>query len=88
MPGPKHPNTNRVRYNFARLLLASGNPVEALSFGEAALAAHQKALAENHLWTKDFARITAEALINLGRAEEAAALRARFGIETDGQRPA
>jgi len=41
----------------------------------------------DHPWTKDSARTTADALAILGRADEAAALRARFGIATDAQRP-
>jgi hypothetical protein len=36
-----------------------------------------------HPWTKDFARVTADALHALGRTEEATALRARYGIERD-----
>jgi hypothetical protein len=84
--GDEHPNTNRVRHNFARLLLAEGNAAEALRCGEAALAAHQRTLGENHPWTKDSARLVAEAGAALGRAEEAAALRERLGIDTDDQR--
>ena len=86
--GPEHPNTNRGRYNFACLLLADGNSGEALRYSEAALAAHEKVLGENHSWTKDAARVTADALAALGRVREAAALRARFSIiKTDVQRP-
>jgi hypothetical protein len=54
-------------------------PAEALPLGEAASATHQTALGENHPWTKDSARVTADALEAVGRAEEAAALRARYG---------
>jgi hypothetical protein len=39
----------------------------------------------NHPWTKDSARVTAEALAALGRADEAAALRARYGLPCDRQ---
>jgi tetratricopeptide (TPR) repeat protein len=78
--GPEHPKTNRVRYWFGRLLLTDGNATDALVCSEAALAAHQKALGENHPWTKGSARITANALAALGRAEEAAALCARYQI--------
>jgi hypothetical protein len=53
----------------------------------AALLAHEATGGLDHPWTKDSARTTADALAALGRAEEAAALRARFGIETDGQPP-
>ena len=83
--GPEHPHTNRVRYNFACLLLADGSAAEALPYSEAALAAHEKVLGENHSWTKDAARVTADAYAALGRAKEAAELRARFGIATYGQ---
>jgi hypothetical protein len=47
-----------------------------------ALAAHQKVLGPTHQWTKDSARVTADALIALNRSEEAATLRERFGLAT------
>jgi tetratricopeptide (TPR) repeat protein len=84
--GLEHPNTNRVRRNFACLLLTDGNASEALAFGEAALSAHDKALGSHHPWTKDSAGVTADALDVLGRGGEAAALRARYAIESDGRR--
>jgi hypothetical protein len=34
-------------------------------------------------WTKDTACVTAEALDAVGRADQAAALRARYGVERD-----
>ena len=80
--GPTHPNTNHARGNLSRLLLASGNPDEALTFGEAALAAHEKLLGQDHPSTKGSASVTADALDALGRADEAAALRARYGLES------
>jgi hypothetical protein len=43
----------------------------------AALAIHAAANGPHHEWTKDSARVAAEAL---GRGEEAKALRARYGI--------
>jgi hypothetical protein len=79
--GSEHPKTNRGRHNFARLLLDSGNPGEALSLSEAALAAHEKVLGQDHPWTKGSASVTADALDALGRADEAAALRASYGLE-------
>jgi hypothetical protein len=81
--GPELPNTNWARSNFARLLLASGYPSEARTLAEAALVAHEKLLGQNYSWTKDSARVTADALEALGRAEEAAALRMRYGLEID-----
>jgi hypothetical protein len=80
MLGPEHPHTNRVRCNFARMLLADGNVAQAVTFSEAALAAHEKAFGKGHPWTKDSARVTADALDAQSRADEAAALRARHCI--------
>jgi hypothetical protein len=81
--GPEHPATNRVRRNLARLLVAAGSGAEALTFGETALASHEKALGKNHRWTKDSARTTADALAALGRGDEAAALRERYDLDRD-----
>ena len=78
--GPEHMTTNRVRGNFATLLLASGEANDSLTLAKAALAAHEKLLGTNHLWTKDSARVTADALDALDRDAEATALRARYGI--------
>jgi Tetratricopeptide repeat len=69
-----------VRSNLAALLLATGAQPEALALGEAALAVHDKVLGPNHGWTKDSARVTADALDALGRTEEAKALRERYGV--------
>jgi class 3 adenylate cyclase len=83
---PEHPNTNRVRCNFARLLLAAGSAAEALTFGETALASHEKIFGKNHRWTRDSARTTADALAALGRAEEGKLLLKRYGLEPDAPR--
>jgi Tetratricopeptide repeat len=77
--GPTHQSTNRTRSNLAQLL-TSGQPTEALTLGETALAAHDKVLGRDHAWTKDSARVTADALDALGRTEEAKAVRERYGI--------
>jgi TolB-like protein/class 3 adenylate cyclase/Flp pilus assembly protein TadD len=74
---PEHPTTNRARCNLSRLLLLIGAPTEALVLGETALAAHDEALGRDHTWTKNSARVTADAL---GRIEAAAALRERHGL--------
>lgn len=42
---------------------------------------HERINGPNHIWIKDSARVTADALDALGRGEEAKALRARYGIE-------
>lgn len=79
--GPEHPNTNLRRSNLARLLIGTGEPAEALRLGEAALAAHELTLGPSHAWTKNSARVTADALAALGRSDEAAALRTRYGLK-------
>ena len=75
--GPNHPDTNLTRANFARLRLDQGAPLEALALSEAALAAHDKVLGADHPRTKTSARVKADAL---GRADETAALRTRYGL--------
>jgi Tetratricopeptide repeat len=78
--------TNRARCNLARLLLAQSQPTKALALGETALANHQKALGPDRAWTKDSARITADALDALGRTEEPKVLRERYGV-TEPEKP-
>jgi tetratricopeptide (TPR) repeat protein len=82
--GPEHPDTNCARCNRSRLLLLSGLPTEALTLGESALNAHDKLLGRGHAWTKDSARVTADALDALGRTEEAKVLRERYGVAGSG----
>jgi hypothetical protein len=53
---------------------------EAVSLGNTALNAQDKALGPDHAWTKDSARGTANALDALGRTEEAKALREKYGV--------
>jgi tetratricopeptide (TPR) repeat protein len=79
--GPGHPLTQRYRSHCARLFLDTGRHAEALSLARAALATHETASGPNHPWTKDSARVTAEALDAHSRTEEAAELRARYGID-------
>jgi tetratricopeptide (TPR) repeat protein len=78
--GPEHPDTNHVRCNLSRLLLLISQPTEALALGETALSGHDKALGGDHPWTKDSARVTADALEALGSIEEAKVLRERYGL--------
>ena len=79
--GSGHPLTQRFKSHYARLLLMTDRPREALSLAEGALAVHETANGPHSPWTKDSARVTADALDTLGRADEAAALRARYGLE-------
>jgi tetratricopeptide (TPR) repeat protein len=78
--GPEHPDTNLTRANLASVRLAQGAPSEALVLSEAALAAHDKVLGVDHPWTKASAGVNANAFDALRRADEAAALRARYGL--------
>jgi len=57
-----------------------GHSTEALALGGTALAAHDKLLGQRHAWTKESARVTADALDALGSTEEAKAIRARYGL--------
>ena len=62
------------------------SPSEALCAAERALATHEATGGPHHNWTKDSARVTADALDALGRAEEAKELRARYEIGGDNGR--
>jgi hypothetical protein len=79
--GLGHPLTQRYCSDCARLFLDTGRGAEALSFARAALATHERASGPNHRWTKDSARVTADALDAQCRTEEATELRARYGID-------
>ena len=57
-----------------------GHSTEALALGGTALAAHDKLLGRHHAWTKESARVTADALDELVRTEEAKALRERYSL--------
>jgi tetratricopeptide (TPR) repeat protein len=79
--GLGHPLTQRYCSHCDRLFLDTGRATEALSLARAALATHETASGPNHPWTKDPARVTADALDALSRTDEAAELRARCGID-------
>ena len=83
--GPEHLETNLARANLASVYLAEGTPAEALVLAEPALAFHEKAFGSLHSTTKLSASIVAAAFDALDRADDAAAVRARFGIK--GARP-
>jgi hypothetical protein len=51
---------------------------------ETALAAHDKVLGASHPWTKASAEVVARALDALGRADEAVAVRAKYGLSPGG----
>jgi hypothetical protein len=68
------------------LLLETGRASEGLTIAQCALATHEAARGLNHRWTKDSARVTADALDALGRTEEAKALRERYGV-TQSEKP-
>ena len=63
-----------------QIIVATATPTEAVGLSAAALAAHDNALGRDHAWTKDSARVTADALDALGRTEEAKTLRERYGL--------
>jgi tetratricopeptide (TPR) repeat protein len=80
MLGPEHPLTQRYQSHCARLLLMTDRAVDALRLGEAALAIHARVNGANHPWTKDSARVTADALDALGRGDAAKALREKYAL--------
>jgi tetratricopeptide (TPR) repeat protein len=82
--GAEHPLTQRYQSHYARLLLNTARSAESLILAQAALAVHAATNGPNHPWTKDSARVTADALAALGRAEEARALREKYGISNPG----
>jgi len=82
--GEEHPNTNITHANLASVRLDERAPSDALAMAETALAAHDKVLGANHPWTKETAGVVAGALYALGRAEEASAVRAKYGIGAGG----
>jgi hypothetical protein len=59
-----------------------GLPTETLILAHSALTGHEKVFGRDHAWTRNSAGATADALDALGRAEEAKALRARYGLTT------
>jgi hypothetical protein len=61
------------------LLLSAGE--EAIRFAQAALAGHVRVMGVGHPSTKNCARIYADALDALGRSEEAAELREKYGLQ-------
>jgi len=58
--GAEHPLTGRYQSHYARLLLMTDRPAEALQLARSALAAHERVNGPNHPWTKDSAGVTAD----------------------------
>jgi tetratricopeptide (TPR) repeat protein len=75
-----HTLTQRFSIEYARLLLCTGRAAVALEIAQPALTVHDAAFGPSHPWTKNSARVTANALNALDRNAEAVALRARYGI--------
>jgi tetratricopeptide (TPR) repeat protein len=80
MLGTDHADTNRVRWNLAHVLLAVGKPREALKLGKTALAATEKAPNASRDAIKDAADVVCNALTAIGRDDDAALIRARYGL--------
>ena len=79
--GHRHPLTQRYCSHYARLLLNTGRPTDALSYAQSALSIHEATSGPTHHWTKDSARVMADALDAQGRTDEAAEPRAQYGID-------
>jgi tetratricopeptide (TPR) repeat protein len=78
--GSEHPLTHRYCAHYARLQLTTGHEEAALQLGQAALAIHERVNGLDHPWTKDSARVTADALSALDRTGEADNLREKYNI--------
>jgi hypothetical protein len=99
-PAKSYSSARASLHNLASLLrdesdLAGARPLceralaireEVLAAAECALVTHQATGGPHHPWTKDAARITADALAALGRADEAVQRYARLSIKTGTQR--
>jgi tetratricopeptide (TPR) repeat protein len=75
-----HSLTQQYARDYACLLLDTERVAEALTIAQSTLAIQEAVAGRNHRWTKLSARVTADALDALGRAEEAEALRERYGL--------
>ena len=80
--GREHRRTHRFCSQYARLLLDTGRATEATRLAQTALETHEATSGPNYPWTKDSARVVADALEALNRSEEAVGLRFHYGIET------
>jgi tetratricopeptide (TPR) repeat protein len=78
--GAEHPDTATTLNNLALLFKSQGDYDGARPLYERALAIYEKVLGAEHPDTKDSAAAAAVVLDSLGRGDEAAVLRARFGL--------
>lgn len=78
--GTANPTTNRVRLNFARLLLSTNEEERALQLSRTALDEFQATYGPFSLATKQAAEVASAALGALNRADEAGALQKRFHL--------
>jgi tetratricopeptide (TPR) repeat protein len=78
--GAEHPNTAQSLNNLGGVVCSQGNYETARPLLERALAIFEKVLGPKHPDTKTCADGAAKVLDALGRADEAAALRARFSL--------
>jgi tetratricopeptide (TPR) repeat protein len=79
--GPDHPDTATSLNDLGLLLRAQGDPAAARPYCERALAIYEKTLGPAHPWTKAAAQNTVVLLEALKCANEAQALREKFGLE-------
>jgi tetratricopeptide (TPR) repeat protein len=86
--GPEHSETATNLGNLAFLLQSQGAYEAARPLFERAVAIFEKVLGPDHPNTKNAATGAARVLDALGRADEAAALRARFGLPQEPKPPA
>ena len=80
------PSTNRLRANLSRLLLRILLQLKRSPSAKLPSLPTTRFLDRDHAWTKDSARVTADALDALGRTEEAKALREQYGL-TEPEKP-
>ena len=78
--GSEHPDTATSLSDLAILMRKRGDLASAASYSQRALVIFDKALGLNHPWTQNAALDAAGTLAVLGRAQEAKALREKYGI--------
>jgi tetratricopeptide (TPR) repeat protein len=79
--GSEHPHTAESISNLANLLREQGHLAEAQPLFERALRIRKNVLGLGHPSTRGSARVTADALDALGRSEEAATVREKYGLQ-------